>query len=41
MSKKTKTYSLETKLEAVKMYLEDDIGITTIANEQTWGLIIN
>lgn len=35
MSKKTKTYSLETKLKAVKMHLEDDIGIITIANEQT------
>ena len=33
MSKKTKTYSLETKLKSVKMYLEDGIGITTIANE--------
>lgn len=33
MSKKTKTYYLETKLKAVKMYLEDGIGSTTIAKE--------
>ncbi|GAA0732606.1 helix-turn-helix domain-containing protein [Clostridium oceanicum] len=33
MSKKTKTYSLETKLKAVKMYLEDGIGSTTIVKE--------
>lgn len=29
----SKKYSLETKLKAVKMYLEDGIGITTIAME--------
>lgn len=33
MSKKIKIYSFETKLEAVKMYLEDGIGSTTIAKE--------
>lgn len=33
MSKKSKKYSLEIKLKAVKMYLEDGIGSTTIAKE--------
>lgn len=33
MSKKIKTYPLEIKLRAVKMYLEDGIGSTTIAKE--------
>lgn len=33
MSKKNKTYSFEIKLKAVKMYLEDGIGSTTIARE--------
>lgn len=33
MCKNIKTYSFEIKLKAVKMYLEDGIGSTTIAKE--------
>lgn len=33
MPNKTKTYSIETKLKAVKMYLEESIGNTMIAKE--------
>ena len=33
MSRKIKTYSLELKMKAVKMYIEDGLGGTTIARE--------
>lgn len=33
MSRKNKTYALELKLQAVKMYIEDRIGSPTITKE--------
>ncbi|WP_199851240.1 transposase [Clostridium botulinum] len=37
MAKKTKTYSKELKLKAVRMYIEEGLGSTAIAKEQFYN----